>query len=119
MSDINQIQILGRIGADAEIRSVQSGKEVASFSVATDTGWQDKDKGAWHENTHWHRVVTFQPGLISVLKDRAKKGVRVIVSGEMSYRSWRKDGESSDRQQAEILVGSDGKINFIDRDKTD
>jgi single-strand DNA-binding protein len=119
MGDINQIQILGRIGADAEIRSVQSGKEVATFSVATDTGWYDKDKGEWHENTQWHRVVTFQPGLIGLLKDKAKKGVRVIVGGEISYRSWRKDSESTDRQQAEIIVGSDGKINFFDRDKAD
>jgi single-stranded DNA-binding protein len=40
----------------------------------------------------------------------------VIVTGEMNYRNWRKDGETSDRQQAEIVVGSDGKINFIDRE---
>ena len=119
MGDINQIQILGRIGADAEIRSVQSGKEVGTFSVATDTGWYDKDNGEWHENTQWHRIVTFQPGLIGVLKGRAKKCVRVIVDGEMSYRTWRNDGEATDRQQAEIIVGSDGKINFIDREKVD
>ena len=117
MADINDVRLLGRIGADAEIRSTQSGKDVATFSVATDTGWYDKDKGEWHENTQWHRVVTFQPGLISVLKEKAKKGVRVIVDGELSYRSWRKDGESTDRQQAEIVIGSDGKVNFIDRDK--
>ena len=119
MGDINQIQILGRIGADPEFRTTQTSKEVASFSVATDTGWYDKEKGAWNENTQWHRVVTFQPGLIGVLKDKAKKGVRVIVTGEMNYRSWRKEGETSDRQQAEIVVGNDGKINFIDREKAD
>jgi single-strand DNA-binding protein len=119
MGDINQVQIFGRIGADPEIRTTQSSREVASFSVATDTGWYDKEKGAWHENTQWHRVVTFQPGLIGVLKDKVKKGVRVIVTGEMNYRNWRKDGETSDRQQAEIVVGSDGKINFIDRETGD
>jgi single-strand DNA-binding protein len=117
MGDINQIQILGRLGGDAEFRFTQSGKEVATFTVATDTGWHDKEKGEWHENTQWHRVVTFQPGLIGVLKDKAKKGVRVIVNGEMSYRTWRKDGEAADRQLAELIVGNDGKINFIDRDK--
>jgi hypothetical protein len=97
MGDINQIQILGRIGADAEFRFVQSGKEVATFSVATDTGWHDKEKSEWHENTQWHHIVTFQSGLIGVLKDKAKKGVRIIVDGEMNYRSWRKDGESIPR----------------------
>jgi len=73
MGDINQVQIFGRIGADPEIRTTQSSREVASFSVATDTGWYDKEKGTWHENTQRHRVVTFQQGLIGVLKDKVKK----------------------------------------------
>ena len=113
MADINQVELLGRLGSDAEIRSTQSGRDVASFSIATDTGWYDKDKG------EWHKIVTFQPGLIGVLRDKGKKGVRVIVTGELTYRAWRKDGEATDRSDAEIIVGNDGGINFIDRDKAD
>jgi len=119
MADINSVELFGRLGSDAEIRTTQSGRDVASFSLATDTGWYDKDKGEWHKNLHWHKIVTFQPGLISVLRDKGKKGVRVIVDGELSYRTWRKDGEATDRTEAEIIVGNDGGINFIDREKAD
>ena len=119
MADINQVELLGRLGNDAEVRTTQSGRDVASFSIATDTGWYDKDKGEWRKNLHWHKIVTFQPGLIGVLRDKGKKGVRVIVTGELTYRAWRKDGETTDRSEAEIIVGNDGGINFIDRDKAD
>jgi len=119
MVDINRVELFGRLGSDAEIRTTQSGRDVASFSLATDTGWPDKDKGEWRKNLHWHKIITFQLGLVGVLRDKGKKGVRVIVNGELSYRAWRKDGEATDRIEAEIIVGNDGGINFIDRDKAD
>ena len=119
MADINRIELLGRIGSDAEIRTTQSGKDVASFSLATDTGWYDKDKAEWRKNLHWHKIVTFQPGLVGILREKGKKGVRLIVTGELQHRSWRKDGEATDRSESEIIVGSDGSLNFIDREKAD
>jgi single-strand DNA-binding protein len=117
MADINEVRLLGRIGADAEFSTTQSGRDVASFSLATDTGWYDKDAGEWHKNLHWHRIVTFQSGLIARLRERGKKGARVIVDGELQYRDYRKQGESSDRHVAEVLVNRDGGLNFIDSDR--
>jgi len=119
MADINRVELFGRLGNDAEIRKTQSGREVATFSFATDTGWYDKEKGEWQKNLNWHKVVTYQPGLIGVLKDRGKKGVRAIVDGELSHRTWRKEGEETDRTESEVLINVDGRINFVDRERVE
>lgn len=58
---VNKVFLNGRLGNDAEIRTIQSGR-VASITVATDEGWKDRESGAWNERTEWHRVVSFQPG---------------------------------------------------------
>jgi len=110
---------MGRLGSDVEIRTTQKGREVASFRIAVDTGYYDKDAGEWKPKAEWHKIVTFQEGLISALKSRGKKGVRVLVTGELTYNEWQKEGETSKRKEAEILVGNSGSINFIDRDKAD
>lgn len=119
MADINTTQLLGRFGADPEFRSTQSGKDIAIFSLATDTGWFDKDADEWRKNLNWHRVVVFPAGLVDRIRQRGKKGVRVIVDGEISYHIYRKDGEQSDRREAEIHVKGDGGLNFIDNEKGD
>lgn len=119
MADISKVQLLGRFGEDAEFRSTQGGRDVASFNLATDTDWFDKDTGEWRKNVNWHRVFTFQPGLVERLRERGKKGVRVIVEGEMQYRSYRKDGEQSDRREAEVEIANGGVLNFIDGEKAD
>jgi single-strand DNA-binding protein len=119
MPDFNQIQIIGFIGGDPEIRSTQNGKEVATFSVATDTGWKDKDTGEWKKNTNWHRIVTFQPALIKLIKERAKKGMRVFVQGELNYREYTKDGEQTPRQVGEIVLGFSSVLNLFSSAKAD
>jgi single-strand DNA-binding protein len=118
MADINKLQVLGRLGADAEFRFTQSGREVASFTLATDTGWFDKETNEWRKNVNWHRIFTFQPGLIDRLRERGKKGVRLFIEGELHYRSYRKDGETTDRREAEIEIGNSGSLNFIDSDRS-
>jgi single-strand DNA-binding protein len=116
MADYNESTLIGRLGKDAEIRSMQNGEQVASFSVATDDGYKDKD-GNWKQVTNWHQVVTFQKGLIKTIETRGKKGARVFVRGTLEYRSWRKDGEATDRVQAEIKIGPQDKFFFVDSDK--
>jgi single-strand DNA-binding protein len=116
MADFNQITLIGRLGKDAEIRSIQSGDQVASFSIATDDGYKDKN-GDWKKVTNWHQVVTFQKGLIKQIETRGKKGARVFVQGTLEYRSWKKEGEATDRVQAEIKIGPQDKFFFVDSDK--
>jgi len=75
----------------------------------------DAGGGEKIEKTEWHRIVTFQPGLVDMLERHAKKGRLVYVSGKLQTRRWRKDGEESDRFSTEILLAPGGRIQFLER----
>ena len=65
------------------------------------------------DRTEWHRIVTFQDGLVEMLEKHAKKGRLVYVSGKLQTRKWRKDGEDSDRFSTEILLVPGGRVQFL------
>ena len=67
------------------------------------------------DRTEWHRVVTFQDGLIDMLKKHATKGRLIHVEGKMQTRRWRRDGEDSDRFSTEIIVVPGNRVQFYDR----
>ena len=67
------------------------------------------------DRTEWHRVVTFQNGLVDMFEKHAKKGRLVYVAGKMQTRKWRKDGEDSDRFSTEILLVPGGRVQFLDK----
>ena len=75
----------------------------------------DNGGGERVEKTEWHRVVTFQPGLVDMLEKHARKGRLVYVSGKLQTRRWRKDGEDSDRFSTEILLAPGGRVQFLER----
>ena len=85
------------------------------MSIATDEGYLDRSTGSRVDKTEWHRVVTFQPGLIDMLEKHATKGRLVYVSGVLQTRRWRKDGEDSDRFSTEIRLAPGGRVQFLDR----
>ena len=97
MFGLNQAQLIGRLGADVAIANLASGGRVANMSLATDESFTDRNSGDRIDKTEWHRVVTFQGGLVDMLERHAKKGRLVYVSGKLQTRKWRKDGEDSDR----------------------
>ena len=66
------------------------------------------------DRTEWHRIVTFQPGLVDMLVKNARKGRLVYVAGKMQTRRWKKDGENSDRFSTEILLVPGSRIQFLD-----
>ena len=92
-----------------------SGSRVANLSIATDESYIDRNTGQREERTEWHRIVTFQPGLIDMLEKHARKGRLVYVSGTLQTRRWRKDGEDSDRFSTEIRLAPGGRVQFLDR----
>ena len=112
---LNQAQIIGRLGADATISNLASGGRVANMSIATDESYIDKQTGERVDRTEWHRVVSFQSGLIDMLDKHAKKGRLVYVAGKLQTRKWRKDGEDSDRFSTEILLVPGGRLQFLDK----
>ena len=115
MFGLNRAEVIGRLGADASINHLTSGGRVANLSIATDEGYLDKNSGRREDRTEWHRVVSFQPGLIDMLEKHARKGRLVYVSGKLQTRRWRKDGEESDRFSTEILLAPGGRIQFLDK----
>ncbi len=87
---------------------------MANLSIATDESYIDRN-GERIDRTEWHRVVTFQPGLVDMLVKTARKGRLVYVAGKMQTRRWRKDGEDADRFSTEILLAPGSRIQFLDR----
>ena len=107
--------MIGRLGADVTINHLASGGRVANFSVATDESYIDKQTGERVDRTEWHRVVTFQNGLVDMFEKHAKKGRLVYVAGKLQTRRWKKDGEDSDRFSTEIILVPGGRVQFLDR----
>ena len=112
---LNMAQLIGRLGADVTINHLASGGRVANMSIATDESYIDRQSGERMDQTQWHRVVTFQNGLVDMLEKHAKKGRLVYVSGKLQTRNWRKDGEDSDRYSTEILLVPGGRVQFLDK----
>ena len=116
MFGLNRAEVIGRLGADVTINHLVSGGRVANLSIATDESYLDRAGGGERiEKTEWHRVVTFQPGLVDMLERHAKKGRLVYVSGKLQTRRWKKEGEESDRFSTEILLAPGGRVQFLER----
>ncbi len=114
MFGLNRAEVIGRLGADVTVNHLTTGGRVANMSIATDESYVDRD-GQKVDKTEWHRVVTFQPGLVDMLEKHARKGRLVYVSGKLQTRRWRKDGEDSDRFSTEVLLAPGGRIQFLER----
>ncbi len=112
---LNRAELIGRLGADVTINHLASGGRVANLSIATDEGYVDRQSGNRVEKVEWHRVVTFQPGLVDMFERHAKKGRLVYVAGKLQTRRWKKDEEDSDRFSTEILIAPGGVVQFLDK----
>ncbi len=115
MNGLNRVDLIGNLGGDPEFRSLPGGGDVANFSLATNTVYKDRQSGEYVERTEWHRIAVYQDGLVKMLRKHAAKGRLAHITGMLRTRSWRKDGEDSDRFATEIVVGPRGCINFLDR----
>ena len=110
---LNRAELIGRLGADVTVNHLTSGGRVANLSVATDESYI-KD-GERVDKTEWHRIVTFQDGLIDMLAKHARKGRLVYIAGKLQTRRWSKPGEDGDRFSTEILLVPGGRIQFLER----
>lgn len=90
---LNKVTLIGNLGADPDVRTMQNGGEVCNLSVATTDTWKDKNSGERREKTEWHRVVVFSPGLVTVCKNYLKKGSKIYLEGQLETRSWEQDGQ--------------------------
>ncbi len=97
---LNQVQIIGRVGKDPEVRYLPSGEAVANFSVATTEKWKDKQSGELREETEWHRISTFGR-LAEIVGQYVKKGGLVYVSGKIKTRKYT-DKDGSEKYATDI-----------------
>ena len=112
---LNRVELIGRLGADVTVNHLMGGGRVANLSIATDESYINKQSGQRVDKTEWHRVVTFQDGLIEMFEKHAAKGRLVYVAGKLQTRRWKKDGEDSDRFSTEILLVPGSVIQFLDK----
>ena len=112
---LNRVELIGRLGADVTVNHLTSGGRVANISVATDESYINKQTGERVDKTEWHRIVTFQDGLISMLEKHARKGRLVFIDGKLQTRRWSKPGEDGDRFSTEILLVPGGRVQFLDK----
>ena len=111
---MNKVLLIGRLGADATVNSLTSGGRVANLSIATDESYINKQSGERVDKTEWHRVVTFQTGVVDTVEKHARKGRLVQVEGKLQTRKW-SDAAGNDRYATEILVVPGGRIQFLDK----
>ncbi len=112
---LNRVELIGRLGADVTVNHLSSGGRVANLSIATDEGYLDRNSGNRVDKTEWHRVVTFQDGLVNMFEKHARKGRLVYIDGKLQTRRWSKPGEDSDRYSTEILLVPGSRIQFLDK----
>lgn len=110
---VNKCILIGNIGNDPEVKTMQSGDKVCNFSVATSESWKDKATGERKERTEWHRVVVFNQGLINVCENYLKKGTKVYIEGQVETRNYEKDGQKIYTTEI-VLRPFRGEITMLD-----
>lgn len=111
---VNKVILIGHLGQDPEVKTMQSGDKVANFSVATSESWKDKASGERKERTNWANIVVFNQGLIRVCDEFLKKGSKVYIEGQLETRSYDKDGEK--RYVTEVVLRPfKGEITMLDK----
>jgi len=101
---LNKVLLIGRLGADPEIKQMVNGKSVARLSLATSQSWKDKTTGEKKEKTEWHRIVVFNEGLVNVVQQYLKKGAQVYIEGQLSTRKWKDEKSGQDKYSTEIII---------------
>ena len=100
---VNKVILVGNLGKDPDVRRLNSGDQVVSFSVATSETWRDKTSGERKERTEWHNVVIFNENLGKVAEQYCKKGTKVYLEGQLQTRKWQ-DQSGADRYTTEVVL---------------
>lgn len=111
---VNKVILVGNLGADPEIRRMNSGDQVASLRIATSESWRDKNTGERKEKTEWHSIVIFNDNLVKVVEQYVKKGSKIYIEGQLQTRKWQ-DQNGNDRYTTEIVLQKyRGELQMLD-----
>ncbi len=100
---VNKVILIGNLGRDPEVRSMQDGRSMVNMSVATSDTWRDRQSGERKERTEWHRVVIFNEKLAEVAQKYVRKGSKVYIEGQLSTRKWT-DQSGQERYTTEVVI---------------
>lgn len=100
---VNKVILVGNLGKDPEVRTMQSGDKVVNLSIATSENWKDKTTGERKEKTEWHRVVIFNQNIATVAENYLKKGAKVYIEGQMETRKWT-DSSGQEKYTTEVVI---------------
>jgi single-strand DNA-binding protein len=100
MSGVNKVILVGNLGKDPEVRSIEGGAKVATFSLATNEVFRGKD-GNKVEQTEWHNIVVWR-GLAELAEKYLRKGSQIYLEGRIKSRSW-DDKEGNKKYITEII----------------
>lgn len=115
MASVNKVILVGNLGRDPEIRSLQDGSKVCSLSVATSEHWKDKNTGERREKSEWHRVVIFNDRLAEVAEKFLKKGSKVYVEGQLQTRKWQDQSGAGKFSTEVVLQKYRGELVMLDK----
>ncbi|TNE62052.1 MAG: single-stranded DNA-binding protein [Alphaproteobacteria bacterium] len=100
---VNKVILVGNLGRDPEVRTMQDGSPVVNLSIATSETWRDRASGERKERTEWHRVVIFNENLAKVAQQYLKKGSTIYVEGQLQTRKWT-DQSGQEKYTTEIVL---------------
>lgn len=100
---VNKVILVGNLGRDPEVKSMQDGRSMVNMSIATSDTWRDRQSGERKERTEWHRVVIFNEKLAEVAQKFVRKGSKIYVEGQLSTRKWT-DQSGQERYTTEVVI---------------
>jgi single-strand DNA-binding protein len=114
MAGVNKVILVGNLGKDPEVRSLNNGSKVVSFSIATSENWKDKATGEKREKTEWHKIVIFNENIAKVAENYLRKGSKVYVEGQLQTRKWA-DKDGVEKYTTEIVLQAyRGELSLLD-----
>nr|WP_262691793.1 single-stranded DNA-binding protein [Kordiimonas aestuarii] len=100
---VNKVILVGNLGRDPEVRTMNDGSPVVNLSLATSETWRDRQSGERKERTEWHRVVIFNENLAKVAQQYLKKGSTIYIEGQLQTRKWT-DQQGVEKYSTEVVL---------------
>lgn len=100
---LNKVTLIGNLGRDPEMRTLNDGSPVVNLAIATSESWKDRQTGERRERTEWHRVVIFNENLARIAQNYLRKGSKVYLEGQLQTRKWQ-DQSGVEKYTTEIVL---------------
>lgn len=111
---VNKVILVGNVGKDPEVRFLNDGGKVASFSLATSESWKDRVSGEKKDRTEWHKIVVFNDRLVDVIERFVKKGSKLFLEGQLQTRKWT-DQQGQEKYTTEVVLTKfRGELTMLD-----